>query len=54
MDAILVKTLLFLLIFGLVEFIAVEGGPYQMENKNGEIQDSVNFSKTARTSLLQM
>ena len=53
MDAILVKTLLFLLIFVLVEFIVVEGGPYQMKN-NGEIQDSVYFSKTARTSLLQI
>ena len=33
MDVILVKTLLFLLIFGLVEFIVVEGGSYQMKKK---------------------
>ena len=54
MDVILVKTLLFLLIFGLVEFIVVEGGSYQMKKKNGEIQDSIYFSKTARTFLLQI
>ena len=33
MDAILIKTLLFLLIFGLVEFIVVEGDSYQMKKK---------------------
>ena len=52
MDVILVKTLLLLLIFGLVESHVVEGDPHQKKNKNGEIQDSLYFSETARTSKL--
>lgn len=35
MDVILVKTLLLLLIFGLVESNVVEGDPHQKKNKNG-------------------
>lgn len=35
MDVILVKTLLLLLIFGLVESNVVEGDPHQKKDKNG-------------------
>ena len=52
MDVILVKTLLLLLIFGLVESNVVEEDPHQKKNKNGEIQDYLYFSETARTSKL--
>ena len=52
MDVILVKTLLLLLIFGLVESNVVEGDPHQKKNKNGEIHDSLYFSETTRTSNL--
>ena len=48
MDVILVKSLLFLLIFGLVESDVVEGGPHQMKNKNGAIQDSLIFFKDCK------